>query len=156
VTGASHVAAAPAALSRADAVDYYLDWVCWANAANRSTATAFNGKSAATLLKASYRAKARYASSVFRQTALALESPPDAWPANIVTPMADVVTSIRTAMSGMAKIAAATTVKQVDAGMRQYQSSPNSGARLVRSRLGLPQDQGQDNGCLGRGQRPRS
>jgi hypothetical protein len=154
-SGAAAPSSAPAAMSRQDAGAYYLDWGCFANHSTVDVLSSFDGKSARTLLQPAYKATARRAAVVYRQAAAALASPPQPWPANVVNPVADVVKGIRTAGAGMTAIVKATTAKQVQAGLREFQSSATPSSGVVRQRLGLPPADGKDNGCTGRGQRPQ-
>lgn len=136
--------------------NYYLDWICWSNRSSEWIGKAARGKSNSQLLSDSFKAKARRAAKIRRDTALALDAPPQAWPDDVAKPISGVVDGLLSEVSGLNQLVDAKTSTDVAYAWRDYAKGNNTSAQKVRLRLGLPSANSQVDGCERRGDDPRS
>lgn len=134
--------------------DYYLDWICWSNKASDRYAALLKGTSWSTMTGKKYRAAAKRNAKIHREAAMALDAPPQPWPANVVKPVGKVVTLLLDEVDALNELA---FVKSSDAAYRAWQDyidGSNTGAQLTRLRLGLPSANSKNDGCKGKGKYP--
>jgi hypothetical protein len=142
-------------MSVAQAADYYLDWVCWSNRAGGWISRNLAGKTYSQTLNGSLRAKVRRAAKITRDTALALDAPPQPWPDDVLKPMNGVVDSLLQQVSAFNLLASATTAFGRSHAWDEYLKADFVTAQKVRLRLGLPSATSKKDGCAGRGSDPR-
>lgn len=141
-------------MSVAQAGDYYLDWVCWSNRAGDWISRNLAGKTYDQTLNDSLRAKVRRAAKITRDTALALDAPPQPWPDDVLKPINGVVDSLLNEVSAFNLLAGATTPSGRSHAWSEYLKADFVTAEKVRLRLGLPSANSKNNGCAGRGSDP--
>jgi hypothetical protein len=142
-------------MSVAQAGDYYLDWVCWSNRAGDWISRSIEDKTFAQLVNDSFRAKARRAAKITRDTALALDAPPQPWPNEVLKPIDGVVDGLLQEVSALNQMALSETAFDLSYAWNDWVKGSNVSAQKVRLRLGLPSATSKKDGCAGRGSDPR-
>jgi len=146
----------PEAMSIEQAGIYYLDWICWSNKSLDRLGGLINGKPNSEPLKNSVRTTVRKTAKVQRETALALDSPPQAWPDDVTKPVSGVVGDLLLDVSALNAMADAKDETGVAFARQDLSKGSNNTAQKVRLRLGLPSADSRDDGCKGRGAKPNN
>jgi hypothetical protein len=142
--------------------NYYLDWACWSNAANWRyfdlAAEGFNvSGSYVGLLGKKYRDAASRNSTQMLSEAQALESPPRAWPKNVVKYIKIMIEGKRQEAVALSKLSKATN-KATIAKYINKRISPQvaPAGKSIRELLNLPPVGAErvSAGCADRGSKP--
>lgn len=124
--------------------NYYLDWACWSNVANwryfdRATEGYNVSGSYAGLLKKKYRDGASRNAAQMSTEAQALESPPRAWPKNVVKYINIIIADKRKEAVVLNKLSKATDETTVTKYINKRKSNQIAPAvKSIRVLLNLP------------------